>query len=161
MVLRIGPAGALPLRLGVRRRRRRRGASDPRHARGSRRGRQRGARGVALRHEHSPLGNHHHPAAVVVRLAVAARDGGRGQEEHGAEEHLHQRIRAGRHGSARLHVLSVQLPATSSQSDSAGRLGVAVRRRSRSSWTVAPCFDGCLVEHYMHDTGPEFIGGPE
>ena len=142
MVLRIGPAGALPLRSGVRRRRRF-FASEPRHAHGSRccRGRQR-ARGAALRHEHSPPGDrrhHHHSAAMVVvvvsRLAVAARDGGRGgrQEEHGAEHHLQQRVRAGRHGSARLHLLFgcsfVQLPSGhfSSQS-SAGRLGVVVRR---------------------------------
>jgi hypothetical protein len=95
MVLRIWPAGARPLRLGVRRGGGRGGgASEPRHAHGSRR-----ARGGA---QHSPgrAGGHYHRRR---RLTVAAGDDdvdGRGQEEHGAEQRL-ERIQVGgrqRHG---------------------------------------------------------------
>ena len=93
MVLRIGPAGARPLRLEV-------------------------GRGA----QHSPARDHHRRhdgEATTVRLAVAAGgdgeatttvrlamaaggdDDGRGQEEHGAEQHLHQRIQVGgRHDSS-------------------------------------------------------------
>ena len=94
MVLRVWPAGARPLRFGVRRRG---GASEPRHSHVSSCRRRRCA--AVPGDQHFPAGDdddRRRPA--ITGLATAVRDGG-GQEEHGAGQHLQRSTRAGRHGT--------------------------------------------------------------
>ena len=129
MVLRVWPAGARPLRFGVRRRG---GASEPRHSHGSPCRRRRCAAAVPG-DQHFPAGDdddRRRPA--IAGLATAVRDGG-GQEEHGAGQHLQRSTRAERHGTEGPRALTL-------------RGGVAVvrdrgRRRGILAW-IALCEAG-------------------
>ena len=131
MVLRVWPAGARPLRLGVRRCRRR--ASEPRHSHVSPCRRRRCA--AVPGDQHFPAGDdddddRRRPA--ITGLATAVRDGG-GQEEHGAGQHLQRSTRAERHGTEGPRALTL-------------RGGVAVardrgRRRGILAW-IALCEAG-------------------